>query len=541
MRHDDDTTQQPPAIEVEQRSLEHDDQPRRAVPAWLLSGAVHGVALGLMSLIVYATTPEIDEAVVRPIHLPPQEVVIIDKKVDTPLIDPNPIEVDTEEIIKPTPQTLLEPDDLVTSMESDVVSEIPDPPGRPDAASSSEMGDVGMLPAIGPGNTAPGMKGRYGPGQQRSTAKWSPGPNGIARRNTIDRALRWFKRHQSPNGQWDVDGYQANCQDAGAKCEPGSEHTGVDGDLACTAYAVLCYLGAGHDHRMPGKYKKTVQQGLDWLVAQQKADGLWGDRNYEHSIVTMALAEAYGMSQDTRLREPAQKGIAMILARQAKDAKDGGYGLGWDYAGPNPARNDASVSGWNVMALKSAKASGLDIGNGLKDSGRYLERAWKAANPGVDPRKLDPYTGTSVFPYVWNAETGAVQVEPGGKQHDLSCVGAICAVFLGHKADDPVLNSLANHIDKTQYPTAYPTNTYYLYYNAMVMFQMGPKRFEKWNQPIATMLQNAQRGEACFDGSWDYEGTVFHGHQTGRLLSTAYACLTLEVIYRWQPIAAEIR
>jgi hypothetical protein len=190
------------------------------------------------------------------------------------------------------------------------------------------------------------------------------------------------------------------------------------------------------------------------------------------------------------------------------------------------------------MALKSARASGLDVGNGLEGSAQYLERAWTAANPGLDRRKLDPYSGTSVFPYVWDSVTGAVQVQPGAAQHDLSCVGAISAVFLGRRAGDPLLNSLANHIDRTQYPTAYPTNTYYLYYNSMAMFQLGGARFEKWNEPIARMLERAQRADACFDGSWDYEGTVFHGHRTGRLLSTAYACLTLEVIHRWLPLAA---
>jgi len=388
----------------------------------------------------------------------------------------------------------------------------------------------GFAMAIGSGANAAGLySARRGPGKQTSRRKWG-GPNGPhGRDNTIDAALRWFKKHQSPNGQWDVDGYQANCQDAGAKCEPGTAHTGADGDLACTAYAVLCYLGAGHDHRTPGKYRKTVQAALDYLVAAQKADGLWGTRNYEHAIVAMALAEAYGMSTDSRLREPAQKGIAIILARQAKD---GAYGLGWDYGAANPARNDASVSGWNIMALKSAKASGLDVGTGLEGSATYLDRAWKAANPGLDAAKLDPYKATSVFPYVWNSQDGSVQVEPGAKQHDLSCVGALCAVFLGHQADDPVLNSLANHIDKTQYPTAYPTNTYYLYYNSMVMFQLGAARFTKWNLPVVELLTKAQRTDGCHQGSWDYTGTVFHGHETGRLLSTAYSCLTLEVIYR---------
>ena len=526
-------TNDPATVIAEQPSHPQEGGSRRALPAWLLSICVHGAALGVMALIVYATAPEMDEPVVRTHPIEPVAV-------DRPEPEPDPVEkppmvpIPLDEAIEPTPVALVEPED-VTEHETDDVSEVSEPVGRPDAVAASEMGGAGMLPAIGAGGGAPGAYGtRSGSGRKRATQTYDPGPGGEQRLRAIERALRWFKRHQSPNGQWDVDGYQANCQEPGAKCEPGSEHTGADGDLACTAYAVLCYLGAGHDHRTPSVYRATVRKGLDWLVAQQAPDGLWGARNYEHAIVTMAIAEAYGMSQDTRLREPAEKGIAVILARQAKDGA--GYGLGWDYAGPNPARNDASVSGWNIMALKSARASGLDVGNGLEGSAQYLERAWTAANPGLDRRKLDPYSGTSVFPYVWDSVTGAVQVQPGAAQHDLSCVGAISAVFLGRRAGDPLLNSLANHIDRTQYPTAYPTNTYYLYYNSMAMFQLGRARFEKWNKPIARMLEGAQRADACFDGSWDYEGTVFHGHRTGRLLSTAYACLTLEVIHRWQPL-----
>jgi len=306
--------------------------------------------------------------------------------------------------------------------------------------------------------------------------------------------------------------------------------------MACTAYAVLCYLGMGYDHRMPSRYKQTVQRGIDWLISSQKADGLFGSRNYEHAIATMAIAECYAMTNDPRLREPAQKGVQMILSRQAKD-KVSEYGLGWDYVAANAARNDASISGWNVMALKSAAAAGLNIGDGLKGSEAYLERAWKAANPTIDLKRIDPYKTESVFPYTWDAETGAVKVTPGADSHDMSCVGAVCSVFLHKDANDPILATLVNHIEKTQKPTAWPTNTYYLYYNSMAMFQMGDERFIPWSKQVDKLVCDAQRKEGCFAGSWDWEGTKFHGNETGRLLSTAYCTLALEVIYRWEQVA----
>jgi hypothetical protein len=367
---------------------------------------------------------------------------------------------------------------------------------------------------------------RKGPGKIRASRE-NGGKEIFTRVSSVDAALRWFKRHQSPNGMWDVDQYQANCSDGVLKCEPGVDQAG-NGDVACTAYAVMCFLGAGHDHMTPGKYRETVTKALDWLVAQQNAEGVFGERNYEHAIATQALAEAMGLSNDSRLRAPTQKAVDVILARQAVDpqAKDKAYaGLGWDYVKPNAARNDTSVTGWNVMALKSALGAGLQVGNSMQGAKNWLERTWKAANP--DWKRLDPYQGMSVFPYTFDATTDKVE-----KEH-LSCVGALCAVYLGHHQGDVMLETMANSIMKNDYPTAWPTNTYFLYYNSLAIFQIGGERWEKWADPVAKLISNAQRtDDSCYNGSWDFAGTKFHGHDTGRLLSTAYACLSQEVIWR---------
>ncbi len=332
--------------------------------------------------------------------------------------------------------------------------------GDPNDVADSQVGGPGLNCAIGVGGPPMGPYGLRKGGHKRAIRIGHGCKGG---EDSVNAALRWFKKHQSPNGKWDTVGYYRNCTD-NPKCEPGIvDHCSVEGsDVAMTGYALYCFLGAGYDQRT-GQYQKVVQKGIDYLLSVQKADGYLGERNYENAIATMALCQAYGMTEDPALKGPAQRGVDQILAHENQVAGGGagyGTGLGWDYVGPSN-RNDSSVTGWNVMALKSAFMAGLDVKNGLESTKHWLETVWKKQNP--DWARLDAYKGESRFPYTYMTDTGATEIapapgpgQPAPNATDLTCVGTMCAVFLGHHAGDPMLESLSNYVINHQIPASPP-------------------------------------------------------------------------------------
>ncbi len=514
---------------------EEEEKEPSGAPGWFISIGVHSLFALIFYYAVWATTQE-------EVELPPMKVTTIDpppkkeekKELDRQLEATVEINVASEANVAAPINQLDVPLEEKTTSEDENEAEMNK--GREEAVASSETGSTGAFMAIGAGGGSAGMFGsRSGGGKRRALAK---GGGTRASESAVDAALRWFKRHQSPNGMWDAEKYPVNCTET-PKCEPGKGQGASDANVAMTGYAVLCFLGAGYDHKTPNKYKTTVEKGLEYLRSIQTAEGNLGPRNYEHGVATMALAEAYAMTNDADLKQPAQKGINVLLARQAKDSKgDAAYnGLGWDYTDPKPERNDSSVTGWAIMALKSGLAGGLNVGSAMDGAKKWLQRSWEASNP--DFKKLtDPYADISTFAYVWDATTDKVQVgAPGSGHHEMAPVGALAAVFLGHHAGDIMLETLCNYIMKYQFPAKYPCNTYYMYYNTLAVFQAGGKRWDQWNNSVRDLLVNAQRkGDGCFDGSWDFEGTVFHGYDTGRVLSTAYCCLSLEVYYRYKQV-----
>jgi hypothetical protein len=525
--------------ELVEDGQEAGDNKKKGAMAWVISAAVHATMLAVVAIVVVSAPKMIEQ--------------------DTPPVRVNPIEPPQKEKEKPKEKRELEAKiELDTPTESDVPSpttnlDVPaevaereaesdanTPKGREEATADSETGGAGAFMAIGAGGGSAGMFGnRNGGGRKRAVGK---GGGSKGSEGAVEASLRWFKRHQSPNGSWEAVNYYQNCTE-GAKCEAGSEKdlTGSDANVAMTGYALLCFLGAGYDHKTPNKYKTTVKKGVDWLLSVQKNDGYLGNRNYEHPVAVMALAEAYAMTADPDLRAPAQKGIDQILARQnqtkAKGTDPYSGGMGWDYTLPND-RNDSSVTGWNIMALKSALAGGLNVGRGMEGSKRWFEAHWRASNTKKDGvfkewKDITAYDRAR-FAYTWYHDKQ--ELDKDG-QTGREAIGLTCAVFLGHMSGDVMAESLANEVMAVQVPKAYPTNAYYMYYNTLAIFQMGGDRWTKWNASVRDLLVNSQRKSTdCFDGSWDWEGTEFHGHEIGRVLTTAYNTLSLEVYYRYAQV-----
>ena len=188
-----------------------------------------------------------------------------------------------------------------------------------------------------------------------------------ASEQAVEEALDWLARHQDADGRWD--GATARDEDGTALpgdddftvfCPPGQTCFGEcaywEADTALTGLALLTYLGAGYTHQ-DGKFATTVSKGLDFLLSQQKADGdLRGQSRavgmYCHAMATLALCEAYALSLEDRLREPAERAVAFLIRGRARD------GQAWRYLA-GATVGDTSILGWVVMALKSAREVGL--------------------------------------------------------------------------------------------------------------------------------------------------------------------------------------
>jgi hypothetical protein len=518
----------------EQVAAEKRSDRQKTIVSWISSFCLHATCLLALSTFYYmAVEEEIEMPPVRITSVIPPPPKAPEDKIHIEFM-PNEviIESDIKDPEAVVPITSLDlPVDVMNSSDDDMAqSDVKK--GREETVSDSEMGGNAFNGNIGAGGPPAGMFGnRKGGGDKRTRMKM--GPMGKPATAATDAGLRWLKKHQSPNGMWDAERYFQNCTDA-LKCEPGSYEgiSQVQVNVAMTGYGALCFLGGGYDHKAPSKYRPVIAKSIEYLLSIQKPDGMLGDRNYEHAVATMALVEAYGMSNDTELRKPAQLAVDALIARQAIENKDDPYsGLLWDYGRPNPQRLDMSVTGWNVMALKSAYGAGLNVKDSITGSKKALERVWKAANPEWE-KKTDPYKDTTIFPYTWNAVTNKTE-----KEH-LSFVGATCAVFLGHRSGDIMLETMLNDSEARWINNgAYKKNMYACYYLSLAMFQAGGNRWEKCLQTIIpSTIETQSKAEDCTNGSWAWEGQNWHGSKIGRVLTTTYNILNLQVAYRYAQV-----
>jgi hypothetical protein len=309
----------------------------------------------------------------------------------------------------------------------------------------------------------------------------------------VVRGLQWLVRNQSADGRWLLDG--------------AFKDKGSPNDVAGTGLGLLPFLGAGKTHK-PAKnnaYDKTVYRGLRFLMSGQDAKrGDLGGTLYGHGIATIALCEAYGLTQDPMLRLPAQRAVNFIVAAQHERG-------GWRYS---PGQEgDLSVTGWQVMALKSAQMAGLDVPSiTLKKAERFLD-SLAAANDGYG------YTDTNATP-------------------TMSAVGLLCRQFL--QGWGPQNLRLIKGIQANLKPTppGAKKDAYYYYYATQAMYHFGGDSWKDWNTQMRDLLvktQGDKQGSPDF-GSWTSAGDTWGKSGGGRLMVTSLNLLTLEVYYRYLPL-----
>ncbi|MFN3189325.1 MAG: prenyltransferase/squalene oxidase repeat-containing protein [Aureliella sp.] len=489
--------------ELEREELIESAQRRRfilsAVPSWIVSLVAHVALLLLLAAITLdpvksvvsilqgssATESEtIEEFALTGISLDDAETLEEPMAVETPSVEQ---ELVAPEIAAPTMDFSKEVAvDTNVQMDSIIPSSL---------LSSSSLAQ--MTSALGSRSSSgkSAMLERYG-----GTA---------ATEEAVAKGLKWIAAHQALDGGWS---FQHTLVCKGRCNDPGEMALARNG---ATAMALLPFLGAGQTH-LEGQYKKQVYRGLNFLInnmqvkrSYRSPTGSWhepGGRMYSHGLAAIAVCEAYAMTKDPDLLQPAQLSLNYLIEGQNEQVG------GWRYKPGQPG--DTSVVGWCLMALKSGKMGNLAI----------PQQTFRKADSFLD------FVSTNNGAYYGYAGPTA---KLNGRQATIA-VGLLCRMYLGYPREHPGLKEGVQYLSERG-PKL--NDLYYCYYATQVMRHHGGPEWEKWNSQIRDPLVKAQETKGHAAGSWYLKGS--HSKQGGRLYSTSLATMILEVYYRHLPLYSE--
>lgn len=344
------------------------------------------------------------------------------------------------------------------------------------------------------------------------------GPTGPQTEQAIERGLQFLARHQRPDGSWRLQDLDKDVL--------------IRSDTAATGLCLLAFQGAGYTHKQY-KYASVNDKALKFLIRNQRPTGdLYipqdpaSDQNawlYSHGIAALALCEAYGMTQDPELRPAAQAAVNFMVDSQEKQRG------GWRYR-PGVG-SDTSVTGWFMMALKSAQLARLDVPQvTFERMAGYLQASQASA---AQPH-LFRYN-----PYAADTPEQRHGLQP---THVMTSVGLLMRLYLGWRRELPEMQAGADYL--LSYPPNVGTpaltrrDTYYWYYATQVLFHMGGERWKRWNDQLRPLLLDSQITSGPLEGSWDpYLPTAdLWSRYGGRLYVTTLNLLSLEVHYRHLPL-----
>jgi hypothetical protein len=194
----------------------------------------------------------------------------------------------------------------------------------------------------------------------------------------VERALNWMAAQQQADGAF-----------------PTLER----GQPGVTSLCAMAFLSHGH-RPGAGQFGARLEKATDFVLRCQKQNGLVSaladdtpqlDRQgqsglgtniaYNHAISSLMLSELYGMGQPPeadRMKEAIKKAVTASLQMQRwpkdKEADKGG----WRYLDDrDESDSDLSVTGWELMFLRSARNAGFDVPKeAMTDAVSYVRRCY---------------------------------------------------------------------------------------------------------------------------------------------------------------------
>ncbi len=290
---------------------------------------------------------------------------------------------------------------------------------------------------------------------------------------TYRKGLGFLAKNQDETGCWTDNSY--------------SSQPGVVG------MAILALLGRGDDPEF-GPYRLHVKRAMNFLLNQQNQEtGYIGQSMYNHGFATLALAEAYGLTNDLRLGPALEKATKLIVSSQKSNPKGG-----WRYS-PDSRDADSTISGAQLVALFAARNAGIKVPEEAIEKGKAFLLSCQDSNGGFG------YTAAS------------------GANLPRSAIGSLILSLAKDTNTDAYSNSI-DFLKKNSQFGDQGHKYYSLYYTSQAIFRASPTMWNSWNYQNFKSLQSTQTENGSWNGNY------------GNTFATSAALLSLALNYRYLPI-----
>ena len=338
---------------------------------------------------------------------------------------------------------------------------------------------------------------------------------------SVERALKWLADGQNKDGSFET--YRS-------------------GQPAVTSLCLMAFMAQGHNVG-EGEYGDVLQRAVDYIAAKQQRNGIIARLRspgppisrrvpitvgvaiaYNHALSALALAEVYGQGDEKQtkdLKPIIERAIAATLTMQNWQEQTPQKG-GWRYlTRTESSHSDLSVTGWQLMFLRSARTGGFDVpAESINKAVGYIESCF------------DKKHGT--FSYLAGSDQHLTRGMAGAGILALAHVGKHDSPMATRTGDWILKNNfdVYNGIDRWHPLQDHADRYHYgLLTCCQAMYQLGGRYWKEfYPSTVESILANQLP-----DGSWPAE-SVQSDSQFGTRYTTALCVLSLGAPNQLLPI-----